>query len=154
MRTYETLENVLIGGRVHAPGESIELDEETAGPLLAVGAVADPEARPAEPVDGERAGIFEQALHALRAAPSGEVREFFRRMSEDPEIRAKLETEVDRQSQLIVAIAGLEEGNEAHWTNSGKPEVRALREATGLDDVSAAERDAAWEEFQKAKEAE
>ena len=75
-------------------------------------------------------------------------------MSEDPEIRAKLEIEVDRQSRLIAAIAGLEEGNEAHWTEDGKPDVFALRKVSGLKDVSATERDAAWEEFQKAKEAE
>lgn len=154
MKVYETLDNVAIGATVYAPGETIELDEDTAGPLLAAGVIADPEARPAEPDDGERAGIFEQALDALRAAPSGEAREFFRRMADDPEIRAKIETEADRQSQLIAAIDELEEGNKDHWTEDGKPDVFALRKITDLKDASAAERDAAHEEWKKAKGAE
>ena len=74
-------------------------------------------------------------------------------MSADPEIAGKVQTEIGRQEQLIVAIAGLEEGNEAHWTKGGLPQVDALEGATGLADVSAAERDAAWGEYRKAKEA-
>ena len=44
--------------------------------------------------------------------------------------------------------ADLTPGRDDHWTRAGKPEVAALRAATGLDDVSAAERDAAWAAFQ------
>ena len=52
--------------------------------------------------------------------------------------------EEGREAALRAAIAGLEPGRDDHWTRDGRPEVRALREASGLDDVSAAERDAAW----------
>ncbi len=50
-----------------------------------------------------------------------------------------------REAALLAAIAGLEKGNPDHWTRDGKPEVRALRAATGLGDIGAAERDAAWD---------
>ena len=92
---------------------------------------------------------LDTALSALRRATPDEVREFFRRMADDPEIAAKVDSEIDRQSRLIAAIPHLEEGNEAHWTKAGKPECRALEKATGFTDVSAAERDAAWEEYLK-----
>lgn len=49
-----------------------------------------------------------------------------------------------RHDRLIVAIADLTPGRADHWTRAGKPEVAALRAATGLDAVTAAERDAAW----------
>ena len=55
----------------------------------------------------------------------------------------------DRRAQLLAAIAGLEEGNPDHWTRSGKPEVRALEGATGLKNLSAAERDTVWAAYQE-----
>ena len=55
-----------------------------------------------------------------------------------------------READLHAAIAGLDLRSDDHWTRDGRPEVRALREATGLDDVSAAERDAAWAAYQEA----
>jgi len=58
----------------------------------------------------------------------------------------------DRLARIVAAIGELEEGNPDHWTNSGKPECRALEAATGLDRVSAAERNAAWQEHLAAKE--
>ena len=94
---------------------------------------------------------LDTALGALRRATPDEVREFFRTMAEDPEIAGKVESEISRQEQLIAAIAGLEAGNEAHWTKSGEPRTDALEAATGLESVSGAERDAAWEEYEKAK---
>ena len=51
----------------------------------------------------------------------------------------------DRAAALAASIAGLTPGEEGHWTKSGKPEVWALEAATGLKDISAAERDAAWD---------
>ncbi len=61
------------------------------------------------------------------------------------------EAPVERQAALAAAIAGLEEGNPDHWTKSGKPEVRALEAATGVGDISAAERDAVWTDHQAAR---
>ena len=53
-----------------------------------------------------------------------------------------------RHDRITVAIADLTPGQADHWTRAGKPEVAALRAATGLDDVTAAERDAAWAAYQ------
>ena len=55
----------------------------------------------------------------------------------------------DRRARLLAAIAGFEEGNPDHWTRSGKPEVRALEAATGLKNLTAAERDAVWVAYQE-----
>ena len=133
---------------VHPPGtfSREEIERLVAEPLL----VVDVDPQPVQPDEGP-AGILEQALDAMRRASSGEIREFFRRMSEDRDIRARIDSEVDRQSRLTVAISGLEHGNSDHWTDTGKPRVDALEAATGLQDVTAAERDAAWEELEKAR---
>ncbi|MDH5258264.1 MAG: hypothetical protein OEX07_09645 [Gammaproteobacteria bacterium] len=54
----------------------------------------------------------------------------------------------DRMIELFDAFDQLEKGNEAHWTNSNKPEVAALKDI--LDgDVSADERDHAWKQYQE-----
>ena len=44
---------------------------------------------------------------------------------------------------LAEAIGGLDKGDEELWTNSGKPNTKALEAVLGYP-VSAAERDAAW----------
>lgn len=135
---------------VHPAGTFTEAEIERllAEPALIV------DVDPAPGSSGEApAGIFVQALDALRAAEPAEVAGFLRQVGADKEIRAKMERyEGDRRDALLSAISGLEEGNEAHWTKSGKPEVRALEAAIGFGDISAAERDDAFEEFQKAKE--
>lgn len=91
------------------------------------------------------------ALDVLRRATPGRVREFFRAMANDEEIAAKIDSEVSRQEKLIAAIVGLDPENRDHWIADGRPSTKAIEAATGLDEVSAAERDAAWEEFEKAK---
>ena len=109
----------------------------------------------APPAEQTVPDIFHEMCRAVFSrAPEDRV-EFIELLRAHPVIGPALATapEIVRQEQLIVAIAGLEEGNEAHWTKGGLPEVRALQAATGLADVSAAERDAAWEEYRKAKEA-
>ena len=103
---------------------------------------------------------LDTALSALRRATPGEVRGFLQAMEEDPDIREKIEdaiaaraaaestggeAEPTRHERLVAAIGTLEDGNEDHWTKDKRPQVSALEAATGLDDVSAAERDAAFE---------
>lgn len=46
-----------------------------------------------------------------------------------------------------IAIRALTPGNPEHWTKAGKPRVRALEAQLGFD-ISAADRDAAWQEIQ------
>ena len=130
-----------------------ELEQLRADPMLVV--VDGDGRRPA--LDGVTAPetigeALDMALEALRNAEPDEVRRFLGRLAEDPEIRAKAESSLDRHTALADAIDDLEEGNEAHWTKAGKPECKALEEATGLKDVSAAERDAVWEDVRKARE--
>lgn len=45
------------------------------------------------------------------------------------------------------AIRALEPVNPEHWTKAGKPRVKALEERLGHD-ISAADRDAAWQEIE------
>ena len=47
---------------------------------------------------------------------------------------------------IMDAIRSLEPGNPTHWTKAGKPRVKALEERLGYD-ISAADRDAAWQYF-------
>lgn len=62
----------------------------------------------------------------------------------------------DLKALVQSAIGELEDGNEDHWTTSGKPEVKAINAILSKTDgdngelkVSAAQRDAIWEEMQK-----
>lgn len=55
----------------------------------------------------------------------------------------------DPMAALVEAIGELDPENEKHFTVDGKPEVRALKEAAKFKSLSAAERDAAWAEWQK-----
>ena len=58
--------------------------------------------------------------------------------------------EQSREAALLAAIAGLEKGNPDHWIRGGAPQIAALETATGLENVSAVERDAAWAQHQAA----
>ena len=49
---------------------------------------------------------------------------------------------------LTDAIADLTPGDPAHWTRDGLPRVRALEALTG-NDITAAERDLAWEAYRQ-----
>lgn len=103
--------------------------------------------------------ILDAAVTALRQATPEEVRGFLKVMEEDPDIRAQIEAaivdraaaeaaadaEPTRHEKLVAGIGELEEGNEDHWTKDKRPQVSALEVATGLDDVSSDERDAAFE---------
>lgn len=53
----------------------------------------------------------------------------------------------NRTERLLTAIATMAEGDrdEADWTKDGRPEVRALARNAGVDDLTAAERDAVWD---------
>lgn len=97
------------GGRITPAGKVVELPEEEARPLLALGAIVPAAVAPAPPPPAEG-------------------------------------------DDLVAAIAKLDPAREDHWTQGGKPECRALAEIIGRD-VSAKERDAAWDAVQaQAKE--
>jgi hypothetical protein len=55
---------------------------------------------------------------------------------------------VDRLDTIVRAIAALDTQDSTLWTGSGLPQVAALSEILG-EDVSAAERSAAWKMYQQ-----
>lgn len=52
----------------------------------------------------------------------------------------------DRQAALVAAARSLDRNTADLWTNGGLPQIAALEAASGLNGVTAAERDAAWAE--------
>ena len=59
-------------------------------------------------------------------------------------------------SLVAEAEARIENGQERleeHWTKGGKPDVKALRVRSGIADLSASERDAAWDAMQADEDA-
>ena len=57
------------------------------------------------------------------------------------------DADADRAARLLAAITLLKPDNSEHWTASGKPRTEALEAVSGLESVSAAERDAAWQNY-------
>ena len=55
--------------------------------------------------------------------------------------------ETDRATRILSTIGALDKANPDHWTKDGKPQVEALEAASGIKDITAAERDAAWADF-------
>ncbi len=53
----------------------------------------------------------------------------------------------EKTTRLINAIGQLDRENKEHFTAAGLPQTKALEEVVG-EDVSAAERDEAWQLFQ------
>ena len=86
---------------------------------------------------------------AAAALPAGTARDLIEGgAAELADAPADAATGDDRRSAILAAIAGLEPGDPGHWTRSGKPEIRALAAASGLADITAGERDAAWRTHQ------
>ena len=52
-----------------------------------------------------------------------------------------------RTTKILETIGELVDGPVGNFTRKGKPRVSALEQHSGLDDISAAERDAAWAQF-------
>lgn len=55
----------------------------------------------------------------------------------------------DKADALVAAIGQLDPENHDHWTKAGKPDVAALEAILGRD-ISADDRDAAWQRAQDA----
>ena len=142
--------------RNYAPGETIEMTPAEAAQLLEGGIICDPDdpraaALGAEPPDETTAAILDRALDALRQAPADAVRAFFERVAEDPEIRAKLDDTVADPVSIEDAIRSLDPDDASLWTGDGKPQVRAIESVLGRQ-ITADERDAAWEAVKAEKE--
>jgi len=118
----EIIETVPLGTQHLAAGVQLDLDAERARELIDSGH--------ARPVDVAVSGAAPAADHS--ESDNGNA-------------------ETDARHALIVdAIRDLleadpERADDAYWTKSGKPDVKALETLLGFD-ISAAERDAAWDE--------
>lgn len=120
-------------------------------PNLVIINVGAPAPDPGLPTTPTVAAALEQAASALRNATPVQIRDFFKSIGDDPEISARIDAAMDRAAHLLIAIGKLEPGNPDHFTKDGKPRTDALEAALGGDEVSASDRDAAWEDFQEAK---
>ena len=70
----------------------------------------------------------------------------------DPVMAASENCDDNRNECVMEAINSLDSENTALWTKKGKPRVDALKVTTGLGDITAAERNAAWKAFPKWQE--
>ena len=115
-KTYTVTRTLLCDKKRYEDGDAIELDDKTAGPLLARGAIVE--------------GKGHKAAEPEKSIPVGG----------------------DRMTAIKEAIGKLEAGNPDHFTEAGKgkPKVEVIEFRSGLMEVSAAERDAAWEDLQVA----
>jgi hypothetical protein len=55
----------------------------------------------------------------------------------------------DLTAHLLRAVSELDPNNADHFTKDGKPEINALKKIAGVKKLSAPERDALWDEFQR-----
>ena len=107
-----------------AAGELTEeqLDQLQSDPNITVTPCA-PEGPAAGGAGTASAGVAPSPQEVLRGLPV-------------PELRAAL---------IRAAMRGLDPDNPDHFTTSGAPEIAALKQATGLSSITAAERNTLWE---------
>ena len=65
------------------------------------------------------------------------------------DVEVVVEAEATREEQIVEGVKAMmaedpEKGQAALWTKAGKPEVKAIEKMVGFD-ITAAERDAAWD---------
>ena len=119
---YRVITPVERDGQRHEPGVVLDLPSGSAGQLIAVGAVAPAQAA----ADPDTASL------ATDGGGDG--------------------AEDTRCGDLAAACAALDPADASRWTRSGVPKLAALRAASGLSDITAAERDAAWAAHQAARD--
>lgn len=90
--------------------------------------------------------ITEAQLEQLRADPNITVTETAAPEAA-PSVAAAAPEDVATLRGLLIraAMRGLDPDNPDHFTKAGLPEVAALKQATGLESVSAAERSELWD---------
>ncbi len=108
---------------------------------------------PSKKVDGKALRLFNPDTKSEIPAEGAEVAldNYWRGMLERGQIVLLEDNNIANNANntdLSEAIDLLKEDNEAHWTNDGKPDAKALSSILGRN-VSAAERDEAWQEYNK-----
>lgn len=114
-------------GKLYAIAAPIELDDDAAGPLLALGHIF---VRQADPAPSNVVNLGDAKKGAGDPADAGKE-------PSDPAVR---------QAAIIDSMRRLDVGDEAAWTRAGVPDVKHLSAMLGWV-VTAAERDNAWKVF-------
>ena len=135
MKTYRVLDGLDFDNRAYAAGDKVEIDDHTIeAELIEAGVIAAGDGRvaaePPEAASYSSAGAGNDGRGDAGA------------------------TAADRAARLVAAIGELAADNPEQWTSSGKPKTEALEAVCGLEGVSAAERDAAWDAHRAAQPAE
>ncbi len=128
-KTYTCDSPVNHDGKLYAIGAPIDLTDDAAESLLALGRISAP---PANPVPSNVVNLGDAKKGAGEAdtgTPAGAGDE-----PTDP---------VVRQAAIKVAIASLDREDESLWLKSGAPDAKAVTEVLGWK-VTAAERDEVW----------
>jgi len=141
--TYVVLWPVKRGGRFYAGGERIDLTEGEAGVLLGLGAVSKlPESKRTVALD---IGLPEPATADTKDTPHADEGAG---KGADPGPSPAAAADEDRHQAIVDVIAVLDPEDAQLWTKSGAPVVAALERVLGHD-ITAAERDAAWEGYER-----
>ena len=93
-----------------------------------------------EPVDHQDDKFSKEEMALLQAEPMLVVQHVEDSSEGDPE--------ADLAATILTAMAGLDAMDGTLWTESGKPQVKAI-EAVLHQQISAADRDAAWKIYQR-----
>ena len=131
-RDYDVLEPLSHDGTRYEPGAVVELTDRQAKPLKK----ATPPVVRARPASRATSGGDKKTAAKKTAAKkgdSGDSGEAAARHALLKEFMAELEVPADTTGSDF-------------WTNDGKPDANALADAMGIESISAAERDAAWNE--------
>lgn len=142
------INNPKVDGRYRAPGSEWECPAHLVGELLEVGAI-ELQAVETGPSQEEIAEEKRQAAAKLEK----EKQQATAKQEAEEQERQKA-AELQRPADILAAIAKLDPDNDSLWTKDKEngPTTKALESVLGFS-VTAAERDAAWTQFNEAMEA-
>ena len=66
-------------------------------------------------------------------------------IAENPARKKDGSENANRKASILAALRDLDPADGDNWTRSGKPQIHAIEAAIGLNDITAAERDDAWD---------
>lgn len=143
-KRYQVTEPFWRNKRRYIPGNQnrgdIHLTDEEAAPLHNLGVISE------EPIPSreEEAKAAQEKAKAEAAAGKDNTNASESGGSEE-EKAGKDANAKDEEPDFVKAVRQLEVGNKDHWTNDGRPDVRALADM-GFD-CTAAERNELWEQY-------
>mgnify|MGYP003625957588 CR=1 FL=1 len=146
MKTYTTTQRVKSGGKLHLPGNPIELDSDTAAELEAIGAIKKGAPTKQEDDTGTLLGSFPSEIEiAEGVAPTGNdlVQFVAKTVNADADAWNSL-PDAERQRFIKEGFDLLKAVHQAGVDNKGKnPTVAAVKKILG-EDIDGKSKDAAW----------